>query len=130
MENSNFAALWQKIWLKMRDSTSDQRNRYTHRRCNFIPHILVIVSVCYPAVVDLKLMGLVASKVLMEPDIPANKFRERHKKGGGLMTTSTDLQMTMTMMAKNIFFLKYVRFLAYTVYILRKRQFIMSVITV
>lgn len=56
-----------------KDSNSDQRNRYTHHRCNFIPHILVIVTVCYPAVVQW------GQRSLIEPDIPANKFRERHK---------------------------------------------------
>lgn len=43
----------------------------------------------------------------MQPDIPVNKFRDRHKlnsrKGGGFMTISTDLQMRMLMMAKRIF---------------------------
>lgn len=46
-----------------RDSSSDQRNRYRHHRLDLFPHILVIVTVCYPAVVDLKLMGSVGSKV-------------------------------------------------------------------
>lgn len=49
--------------VQNRKDSSDQRSRSEHQRWDFIPRTLVIVPVCYPAVVDLKLVGSVGSKV-------------------------------------------------------------------